>query len=69
MATKLTDDTLKKAFEDEEIFVLRALDESSPTVIMFWIAYNFAVLSEEKIRSAFEVAMKMNRQENRRRAT
>lgn len=69
MGTKLTDETLKKVEDTEEIFVLRAMDESTPTVIMFWIAYNFAVLSEDKIRSAFEQAMKMNKQENRRRAT
>lgn len=69
MGTKSTDETLKNSGDTEEIFVLRALDESSPTVIMFWIAYNFAILSEDKIRSAFEQAMAMNKAENRRQAT
>ena len=37
VSTKLNDPCLKKAADDEPIFVLRAQDVVAPIVVMFWI--------------------------------
>lgn len=65
---KRTDETLAKAFADEPIFVLRALDETSPLIIMDWIRENLFTAPEDKLRSAFEQALAMKKFEDKRRA-
>jgi hypothetical protein len=60
MATKKTSTTLQKAGDDEEIFVLRAQDASAPRHVILWIADNLHA-SDEKLRDAFETALKMRR--------
>lgn len=69
MATKKNNKTLGNCFDDEEIFVLRALDETSPVIVIEWIKENFYTAGKEKLQSAFDVALKMKDQENKRRAT
>lgn len=60
MATKLTSPALKKAGEQEEIFVLRAQDASAPRSVILWIADNLHA-SDDKLRDAFECALRMRR--------
>jgi len=61
--------TLQAARPDEEIFVLKELDETAPWVIMEWMKENFHTASEDKLRSAFESALRMKRADDKRRAT
>lgn len=59
MGYKKNDTCLKKAADDEPIFVLRGQDKSSAKVVMHWIAKNFDTCPDEKLREAFEHALKM----------
>jgi len=67
MATKMASTTLQKAGDDEEIFVLRAQDVSSPKLVMLWIADNLHA-SDEKLRDAFECALRMRKHPTRKAA-
>lgn len=58
MALKSNCPTLPKIREDEEMFVLRGQDISSPIIILEWIKENFHC-SDEKLREAFECALRM----------
>jgi hypothetical protein len=60
MATKLNSPTLKKTGDHEEIFVLRAQDASAPRSIVLWIADNLHA-SDDKLRDAFECALRMRK--------
>jgi hypothetical protein len=60
MSTKHDSLTLKKAGENEEIFVLRAQDASAPRAVILWIADNLNA-SDEKLRDAFECALRMRK--------
>lgn len=55
---------LEKIPDHEELFLLRAQDESSPSVIMRWIEENLWTAPEEKIREVVEIALKMAKQED-----
>lgn len=57
---------LNKAGEDEMLFVLRAQDESAPRAIMQWITTNFETCSEDKLKEAFNCALRMRRHPNRK---
>ena len=57
MGTKHDSRTLKKVYDHEEIFVLRAQDASAPRSVILWIADNLQA-SDEKLRDAFECAMR-----------
>lgn len=59
MGYKQDDSCLDKVKSNEPIFVLRGQDLSSPKVVMHWIAKNFDTCSDEKLREAFELALKM----------
>lgn len=61
--------TLQQARIGEEIFVLKATDETAPWVIMEWIKENIHTANEDKLRSAFESALRMRRFDDKRRAT
>lgn len=60
MATKLTSLSLKKIGDQEEIFVLRAQDASAPRSVILWIADNLHA-SDDKLRDAFECALRMRK--------
>ncbi len=60
MATKQNNPTLKKTGDNEEIFVLRAQDQSAPRSVILWIADNLHA-PDEKLRDAFECALRMRR--------
>ena len=66
--TKKNDETLQKTFNEEPIFTLRAMDETSPLIIMDWIRENLFSASEDKLRSAFEQALAMKKFEDKKRA-
>lgn len=68
MATKETSVCLDKAAPDEQIFVLRAQDVSSPHLVMEWIKMNLETCPEDKLRQAFETALKMLKHKNRKLA-
>lgn len=68
MGYKDTDTCLKKAAPDEPLFVLRAQDASAPYIVMEWIKDNFENVPEEKLREAFELALKMKKWPNRKSA-
>lgn len=60
MSTKKTGvSSYDKAEDNEELFVLRAKDISSPKVIIEWIKINFETASDAKLRDAFECALRM----------
>ena len=48
MGTKHDSRTLKKVYDHEEIFVLRAQDASAPRSVLLWIADNLQA-SDEKL--------------------
>jgi len=60
MATKHNNLTLKKVGDHEEIFVLRAQDASAPRSVILWIADNLHA-SDDKLRDAFECALRMRK--------
>jgi hypothetical protein len=60
MPTKNNSLTLKKVGDHEEIFVLRAQDASAPRSVILWIADNLHA-SDEKLRDAFECALRMRK--------
>jgi phosphatidylethanolamine-binding protein (PEBP) family uncharacterized protein len=67
MGTKNTSTTLQNAGENEEIFVLRAQDYNAPRTVMHWIADNLHA-SDEKLRDAFECALRMRKHPTRKAA-
>jgi len=60
MATKRNSLTLQKVGDQEEIFVLRAQDASAPRSVILWIADNLHA-TDEKLREAFECALRMRK--------
>lgn len=59
MGYKHDDECLKKVHPEEPIFVLRAQDGSTPKLVMQWIGENIYNVPDEKLREAFEHALKM----------
>lgn len=68
MGYKKSDSCLKKAADDEMLFVLRAQDISSPLIVLDWIRWNFLSVGEDKLREAFEAALEMKRWKHRKQA-
>ncbi len=64
--TKLNNNCLEKAKDNEPIFVLRGQDKSSPKIIFAWMAQNFENLSSQRLQEAFDTAMAMKRWPNRK---
>jgi hypothetical protein len=50
---------LGKAKDDEMLFILRAQDILAPIVVLEWIKLNFLNCPDDKLREAFEAAIKM----------
>jgi hypothetical protein len=48
--------------DSEEVFPLRGQDASAPKLVMLWIAENLHC-SDEKLRDAFECALRMRKTE------
>lgn len=67
MATKMKNPTLQKTGDNEEIFVLRAQDQSAPRTVILWIADNLHA-SDEKLKDAFACALRMRRHPERKPA-
>lgn len=59
--------TLNKAGDEEELFILRGRDNSSPKIVLQWIIENLQC-SDNKLREAFEIALSMNRNMHKRPA-
>lgn len=59
MATKHTSPCLKKAADDETIFVLRAQDITSPIIVLEWIKQNFETCPNDKLLKAFQTCLDM----------
>lgn len=59
MSTKHTSDCLRKAADDEPIFVLRAQDKTAPDAIRLWAETNRSTLTHEKYQSARDLANEM----------
>jgi hypothetical protein len=57
---------LAKANDNEMLFILRAQDVTAPKVVLHWIAKNFEITNEEKLREAFECALAMKRYKGRK---
>lgn len=55
---------LEKIPDHEELFLLRAQDESAPAVIMKWIDENLWTAPKTKIEQAVQTAYKMAHQED-----
>lgn len=59
ISTKHTSRCLRKAYDDEPIFVLRAKDITSPSIIKQWVAQNIGTQPLEKLKIALELAIEM----------
>lgn len=61
---------LPRVSSDEELFILRGQDITSPVVVIEWIKQNILhpECSDEKLREAFGCALKMRRHPTRRSA-
>lgn len=69
MGFKNDDRCLNKVGPKEPIFVLRAQDESAPSIIRTWIEYNRGTLDQEHIDEALRCIEAMEQWPNRRRPT
>lgn len=65
MALKHECKTLPKIKPDEEMFVLRAQDCMAGVTIIDWIKNNWHA-SDEKLRGAFECALRMRKYPNQK---
>jgi hypothetical protein len=61
MGYKATDVCLKKAYDDERLFVLMTRDETAPEVIRFWAMLNASKQPQSKIKEALDCADEMER--------
>lgn len=52
----------------EQLFTLRAQDETTPTVIAYWILQNIETAGEDKLRHALEDALRARKWPHRKRA-
>ena len=70
MATKQNYPLLEKAADNEELFVLRAQDQSAPQTVALWIAANItnSECPDDKLREALDCALRMRRWAMRRAA-
>jgi hypothetical protein len=70
MAYKHNDECIRKAGDDEMLFVLRAQDKSSPKVVLEWLKLNWdnPDMTEAKLKEAFNAALEMRRFEHRKEA-
>jgi hypothetical protein len=62
-------ETLRKVHKDEPIFVLRAQDVTAPKTIMYWMAENLEIVSEAKLKEAWQTVLAMRRYSYRRDPT
>lgn len=60
------DSCLSKAKDNEMLFVLRGQDMTSPQVVLEWIKVNFNHLPEDKLKEAFNCALKMKETKGRK---
>jgi hypothetical protein len=58
---------LSNTADNEDIFPLVARDDTAPKVILFWIMENLHC-SDDKLREAFECALRMRKWPNRKAA-
>lgn len=59
MGYKKDDECIKKAYDDERIFVLMARDPAAPTTIMQWISRSLGSQPPEKLHEALDCAIEM----------
>jgi hypothetical protein len=65
---RLMEAKMRKKKEPPIDFMLKATDWTSPETICFWMLLNMRTASEEKLRSAFETAMAMKKNPNKKAA-
>lgn len=68
MATKHNSPCLRKAKDNEPIFVLRSQDFTSPQIVLEWIKVNFDTCPSEKLLAAFNTALDMKNWPERKAA-
>ena len=59
MGYKNSDPCLKKAYDDERLFVLMARDPSASRVVIEWIKINVISQPPEKLHEALDCAIEM----------
>jgi hypothetical protein len=59
MGYKNNDPCIKKAFDDERLFVLMARDAAAPYAIMQWISRSLKTQPPEKLHEALDCALEM----------
>ncbi len=59
MAYKNDDWCIKKAFNDEKLFVLMARDITSPQIVGEWIKQNIGIQPRERLIEALDCALEM----------
>ena len=59
MGYKNDDPCIKKAYDDERLFVLMTRDITAPKIVLEWIKENLDNQPDEKLREAFECALEM----------
>lgn len=60
MGYKKTDKCIKKAFDDERLFVLMTRDATAPIVVMEWVKLNLTLQPREKLIEALDCAIEMS---------
>jgi hypothetical protein len=58
----------KAATTGEQLFTLRAQDETTPECIAYWILKNIETAPEEKLRHALDDALRARKWPNRKQA-
>lgn len=59
ISTKHTSQCLRKAGDDEPIFVLRANDPTAPEIVAAWVARNADLQPKEKLHGAIDLSVEM----------
>lgn len=59
MGYKKDDPCLKKAFDDERLFVLMSRDSTAPQTVVEWIKMNIGKQPPEKLHEALDCAIEM----------
>lgn len=59
MGYKNSDPCIKKAYDDERLFVLMARDQAAAYVVIEWIKHSLATQPAEKLHEALDAAIEM----------
>jgi hypothetical protein len=62
MGYKKDDPCIKKAYDDERLFVLMTRDAAAPATVIDWIKYSLLTQPAYKLHEALDCAIQMSRE-------